>query len=215
MPHPTSVTTWFVPADAPVRVTGQQVWASRGAFKLLGALEAFPWLTANLKDARCLDVGASTGGFTDVLLSHGAAEVAAVDVGYGQLAWKLQSDPRVHVFDRTNIRHVSADDLPWRPMVATCDASFISLRLIVGVVYDLLAPGGVFITLVKPQFEVSPEEVGEGGVVRDDTLRHQALADVAAAAEAVGFVVRGHADAPIAGPKGNREILLVLSRPEP
>ena len=189
--------------DAPIRVASSDGWASRGAHKLLGALETFPWLSERIQDARCLDVGASTGG---------AAEVAAVDVGYGQLAWKLQSDPRVHVFDRTNIRHMTSEALPWVPSVATCDASFISLRSIVGAIFALLSPGGVFVTLVKPQFEVKPEEVGEGGVVRDDGLRARILQEVVEAAEGVGFELRGHVDSPIAGPKGNREILLVLEK---
>lgn len=201
------------PEDAPIRVATKERWASRGAHKLLGAFEAFPWLLERVRDARCLDVGASTGGFTDVLLEHGAAEVSALDVGYGQLVWRLQSDARVHVFDRTNIRHVTRDMLPWVPEVATCDASFISLRLIVGVVFDLLASGGVFVTLVKPQFEVRADEVGEGGVVRDEALRRRVCDEVVAAAEAVGFVHRGAVDSPVAGPKGNREILLVLEKP--
>ncbi len=149
-----------------------------------------------------------------MLLRHGAAEVAAVDVGYGQLAWKLQSDPRVHVLDRTNIRHLTGDMLPWQPTLATCDASFISLRSIVAVVFKLLAPGGVFVTLVKPQFEVQPDEVGEGGVVRDEHLRGRVLGEIVSAAESVGFLDRGHVDSPITGPKGNREILLVLERPQ-
>jgi len=200
-------------ADATIRVATDDGWASRGAHKLLGALEAFPWLVDRVQGANCLDVGASTGGFTDVLLRHGAASVAAVDVGYGQLAWKLQSDPRVRVLDRTNVRHLTADALPWQPTVATCDASFISLRVVVAAVFPILAAGGVFVALVKPQFEVRPEEVGEGGVVRDEALRQRALSEVRAAAEGAGFATDGHVDSPLAGPKGNREILLVLSKP--
>lgn len=200
------------PEDASIRVTTKDRWASRGAHKLLGAFEAFPWLLERVHDARCLDVGASTGGFTDVLLEHGAQGVVAVDVGYGQLVWRLQSDDRVHVFDRTNIRKLTPEALPWVPSLATCDASFISLRLIVGVVFELLAPGGLFVTLVKPQFEVRADEVGEGGVVRDEALRERVRDEIIAASEAVGFIHRGAVDSPIAGPKGNREILLVLEK---
>ena len=202
------------PPDAAIRVITDDGWASRGAYKLLAAIEAFPWLGEHTQGARCVDVGASTGGFTDVLLRHGAESVVAVDVGYGQLAWKLQSDERVHVMDRTNIRHVTVDDLPWRPAMVTCDASFISVRLFVDVIFDLLVPGGVFVTLVKPQFEVEAHEVGEGGVVRDDGLRARVLQEIVAAAEASGFVSQGHVDSTVAGPKGNREILLVLQKPE-
>ena len=125
-----------------LRVNAKDGWASRGAYKLLSAIEAFPMLAPRIDEAACLDVGASTGGFTDVLLRHGAASVIAVDVGYGQLAWRLQSDPRVHVFDRTNIRHLTLDALPHQPSFATCDASFISLRLILPAVYALLREGG-------------------------------------------------------------------------
>ena len=200
-------------ADAPIRVATKDEWASRGAYKLLSALEAFPELTHAIAGAKCLDVGASTGGFTDVLLRHGAEAVVAVDVGYGQLVWRLQSDVRVTVMDRTNIRYVTMSDMPFTPSFATCDASFIRLRLILPVVHELLTPGGHFVTLVKPQFEVKGNEVGEGGVVRDEGLRQRVLQEVIDEAERIGFQTLGHADSALTGPKGNREILLVLQKP--
>lgn len=201
------------PADADLALKGDEdAYASRGAHKLLGAIEAFGWLRERIAGADCLDIGASTGGFTDVLLRHGAHRVAAVDVGYGQLHWRLQSDPRVTVVDRTNIRHLAPADLPFAPAFATCDASFISTRLFMDVVWDLLAPGGTYVLLVKPQFEVARDQVGENGVVRDEALRQGALKAVRDAALAAGFHSRGHVDSPIAGPEGNREILLVLEK---
>ena len=203
-----------VPVDARVKVKGGSDWASRGAGKLLGALEAWPWLAERVRGARCLDIGASTGGFTDVLLHHGAQAVVALDVGYGQLHWKLQRDPRVTVMDRTNIRYVTPADLPWAPDLATSDASFISVRLFLPSVFALLRPGGVFVALVKPQFEVGRERVGKGGVVRDEAVRQSALDDVRQAATELGFDVLGAVDSPVAGPKGNREFLLGLGKPE-
>lgn len=202
-----------VPADAPIKVKGDDGWASRGAHKLLGALDAMPWLRDHIPGARCLDIGASTGGFTDVLLRNGAEGVVAVDVGYGQLHWRLQTDERVVIFDRTNIRALEPGALPWAPTLATCDASFISVRLFLDVVFRELAPGGLFIVLVKPQFELGRERVGKGGIVRDDVDRHAALALVRDAATALGFEDRGWADSPLAGPRGNRELLLVLEKP--
>lgn len=204
-----------VPTDAPITVKGDDGWASRGAYKLLGALEAFPWLEERVQGADCLDIGASTGGFTDVLLRHGAARVIALDVGYGQLHWKLQSDARVTVVDRTNIRTLAPGALPFSPTIATCDASFISLRLFLDVVLRELAPGGIFVALVKPQFEVGRDKVGKGGVVRDDALRREALDGVRELALELGFLERGAVDSPIAGPAGNRELLLVLEKPAP
>ncbi|MCA9515268.1 MAG: TlyA family RNA methyltransferase [Myxococcales bacterium] len=198
--------------DAPVEVREDHGWASRGAFKLLGALEAFPWLAERVRGADCLDVGASTGGFTDVLLRHGAARVIALDVGYGILHWRLRSDARVVVMDRTNIRTLEPGALPFAPSVATCDASFISVRSFLDVVFRELAPGGVFVVLVKPQFELGREEVPDGGVVSDEAARVRALEDVAASAVVAGFTVRGHAESPLSGPRGNREWLLALEK---
>jgi 23S rRNA (cytidine1920-2'-O)/16S rRNA (cytidine1409-2'-O)-methyltransferase len=188
-------------------------WASRGALKLLAALEAFPQLRAAIDGADALDVGASTGGFTDVLLRHGAARVIALDVGYGQLHERLRQDPRVLVMDRTNVRHLAPGDLPFAPSIATCDASFISVTLFLDVVFRELTPGGRFLVLVKPQFEVGKDKVGKGGIVREDALRYEALAGVQRTAREVGFEVEAYADCPVHGPRGNREILLLLGRP--
>jgi len=199
--------------DAEIEVEAGDGWASRGALKLLGALAAFPWLAERIAGADCLDIGASTGGFTDVLLRTGAARVVALDVGYGQLHERLRVDPRVVVMDRTNVRTLASGGLPFAPRVATCDASFISLRLFMDVVFRELAPGGVYVALVKPQFEVGKELVGKGGVVRDEAVRQGARTGVEDAARAVGFEVLGSVDAPIHGPAGNREILLVLGKP--
>lgn len=198
--------------DVPVEVREEHGWASRGAFKLLGALTAFPWLGERIRGADCLDIGASTGGFTDVLLRQGAARVIALDVGYGLLHWRLRSDPRVVVMDRTNVRTLEPGALPFTPTVATCDASFISVRAFLEVVLRELAPGGVFVVLVKPQFEVARDDVGDGGVVRDEVARVQALRDVAASAVAAGFSVLGEAESPLPGPRGNREWLLALGK---
>lgn len=202
-----------VPEGANVVVASDDGWASRGAHKLLGAIAAFPVFGAAIAGADALDIGASTGGFTDVLLRHGASRVVAVDVGYGQLHERLRQDPRVVVMDRTNIRLLEAGALPFVPRLAVCDASFISVRLFLGVVFRELAPGGLFVVLVKPQFEVGRERVGKGGVVRDDGLRREALDDVVKSGAEVGFVALGHADSPLAGPAGNREWLLLLAKP--
>lgn len=202
-----------VAADAEIAVREPDTWASRGAHKLLGALEAFPWLAERLAGADVLDIGASTGGFTDVALRRGAARVIALDVGYGQLHWRLRSDPRVEVLDRINIRLLEPGALPFSPTFAVCDASFISVRSFLEVVVRELAPGSPFVVLVKPQFELEREAIGEGGVVRDEAARQRALAAVEARAREVGFEVRGACDSPLAGPKGNREHLLVLEKP--
>ncbi len=202
-----------VPDGANVVVASDDGWASRGAHKLLGAIAAFPVFADAIVGADALDIGASTGGFTDVLLRHGASRVVAVDVGYGQLHERLRQDPRVVVMDRTNIRLLEPGALPFVPRLAVCDASFISVRLFLGVVFRELAPGGLFVVLVKPQFEVGRERVGKGGVVRDDGLRREALDDVVKSGAEVGFVALGHADSPLAGPAGNREWLLLLAKP--
>jgi len=185
-------------------------WVSRGAEKLLRALEVFP---IDPRGKTCADLGASTGGFTDVLLQHGAARVYAVDVGYGQLHPKLRDDPRVVVRERENARALTAEALGEPVDLVVGDLSFISLRLVLPAVRAILRPGGQAALLVKPQFEVGKGEVGKGGVVRDDAQRRAALEAVAAAARALGFEVLGHAESPIEGPAGNREWLLGLSLP--
>ncbi len=185
-------------------------WVSRGALKLEGALEAFP---IDPRGRVCADLGASTGGFTDVLLQRGAARVYAVDVGYGQLHPRLRGDPRVVVRERENARALTAASLGERVSLVVGDLSFISLRLVLPAVKAILAPGGEAVLLVKPQFEVGKGEVGKGGVVRDEAKRRAALEGIVAVAAALGFEVLGHAESPIEGPAGNREWLLALRLP--
>lgn len=185
-------------------------YVSRGAHKLLGALDRFDPEGRMVKGRFALDAGASTGGFTDVLLRRGAAHVVAVDVGYGQLAWSLRSDERVTVMDRTNIRTLSLTDLPERPGLVVADLSFISLRLVVGVLAQLVAPDADLLVMVKPQFEVGREALGSGGVVRDPPLRESAVIGVARAAWDVGLGTAGVVASPLPGPQGNVEYFLHL-----
>jgi len=201
---PVDVTLWLRTPDHP--------YASRGGLKLAAALDA---LAIDPTGRVVLDVGASTGGFTDCLLQRGARQVFAVDVGYGQLAWRLRQDPRVVVLERQNIRHLRAGALPCLPDMVVIDASFISLRLVLGAVRELCRPASPVLALVKPQFEVGKGEVGKGGVVRDAEQRQAATAAVIAAAEALGYAVRGQVESPIAGPKGNIERFLHLEAPGP
>jgi 23S rRNA (cytidine1920-2'-O)/16S rRNA (cytidine1409-2'-O)-methyltransferase len=184
-----------------------QRYVSRGALKLEKALDTFPIDPAGRV---CADLGASTGGFTDLLLQRGAARVYAVDVGYGQLHPKLRGDPRVVVRERENARLLVPGSLPEPVALAVGDLSFISLRLVLPAVKAILAPEGDAILLVKPQFEVGKGEVGKGGVVRDEAKRRRALEDVKDAARALGFQATGEAESPIEGPAGNREWLLAL-----
>ncbi|CAO5167089.1 16S/23S rRNA (cytidine-2'-O)-methyltransferase TlyA [Frankia sp. AiPs1] len=166
-------------------------------------------------DRRCLDVGASTGGFTDVLLRHGAASVVAVDVGYGQLLWRLQSDPRVRVRDRTNARALTVADVGEPAQLVVGDLSFISLTLVLPALRACATPDADLVLLVKPQFEVGRERLGAGGVVRDPRLHAQAVRDVAAAAGELGLGVRGVTASPLPGPAGNVEYLLWLTAGAP
>jgi 23S rRNA (cytidine1920-2'-O)/16S rRNA (cytidine1409-2'-O)-methyltransferase len=205
-----------VPVDKPgarvrpqerVRVRGQERrFVSRGGEKLAGALEDLGLDPANRV---CLDVGASTGGFTDCLLRAGARRVVALDVGYGQLHERLRRDERVTVLERTNARNLSADLLPETPDLVTADVSFISLRLLLPRLAEV-APAADLLLLVKPQFEVEKGQVGKRGVVRDDALRAAAVARVRACAEDLGYVAAGQIDSRLAGPKGNREVFLWL-----
>jgi 23S rRNA (cytidine1920-2'-O)/16S rRNA (cytidine1409-2'-O)-methyltransferase len=188
-------------------------YASRGGHKLEGALAAFPDLV--VAGRRCLDAGASTGGFTDVLLRAGAAHVVAVDVGYGQLAWALRSDPRVTVLDRVNVRQLTPEQVAPAPGLVTADLSFISLVLVLPALDACAAPDADFVLLVKPQFEVGKGRVGAGGVVRNPALRASAVADVAAAALEIGLGVRGIVASPLPGPSGNVEYFLWLRRTAP
>ena len=185
-------------------------YVSRGGVKLEAGIKAFG---INLKGLRLLDVGASTGGFTDCLLKHGASQVIAIDVGYGQLDWSLRNDPRVILLERTNIRHVQKEALPFLPDGATIDVSFISLRLVIPKVTELLAPRSFIIALIKPQFEAGRELVGKGGVVRDHALREKLVKEIQAFSEDVGWRNAGYIPSPILGPKGNQEYLLYLTRP--
>ena len=199
-----------VAEDAEVELRGEALpYVSRGGLKLEKALRVFPVSPAGLV---CLDCGASTGGFTDVMLQNGAAKVFAVDVGYGQLAWKLRNDPRVVCMERTNIRYVSPEDLGEPVGFATADLSFISLRLILGPVRELLLPGGHMICLVKPQFEAGKDKVGKKGVVRDAAVHCQVLEEFLDYSAAAGFGLQGLDYSPIRGPEGNIEYLAWLQK---
>ncbi|MFI7671688.1 TlyA family RNA methyltransferase [Nocardia sp. NPDC049526] len=187
-------------------------WASRGAHKLLGALEAFEPLGLTVGGKRCLDAGASTGGFTDVLLSRQAREVVAVDVGYGQLIWRLQNDDRVRVFDRTNVRAITPESIGGTVELVVGDLSFISLNLVLPALAACSAPGADLLPMVKPQFEVGKERVGSGGVVRDPALRAEVVRDVAAAAAELGLRTVGVVASPLPGPSGNVEYFVWLRK---
>ncbi len=193
--------------DAALEVRGQDhPWVSRGGLKLDHALQAFGLSAAGLT---CLDVGASTGGFTDVLLHHGAARVYAVDVGHGQLAWRLRTDPRVVVLERTNARYLTAEQVPGAVQALVCDASFIGLSTLLPAPLALCAPGAWAVALIKPQFEAGPGQVGSKGVVRDAGVHRAVCARVQAWwAGLPGWTVLGVADSPITGPEGNREFLI-------
>jgi 23S rRNA (cytidine1920-2'-O)/16S rRNA (cytidine1409-2'-O)-methyltransferase len=184
-----------------------KAYVSRGGDKLAAALDAFG---IDPSGRVCLDVGASTGGFTDLLLRRGAARVIAVDVGYGQLAWSLRQDPRVTVLERVNIRHL--ERLPVPADLAVIDVSFISLRLVLPRVRELLSPPGEVVALVKPQFEVGKGAVGKGGVVRDAEQHRRVLSELRQFAEESGYEVAAEIPSPILGAKGNREFLLYLRR---
>jgi 23S rRNA (cytidine1920-2'-O)/16S rRNA (cytidine1409-2'-O)-methyltransferase len=185
-------------------------YASRGGLKLAGALEAFRPLGLSVGGSRCLDAGASTGGFTDVLLRAGASRVIAVDVGYGQLAWDLRSDPRVEVLDRTNVRHLTPELVDGPVDVVVADLSFISLTVVIPALAGLITPVGDLVLLVKPQFEVGRTRVGRGGVVRSAELRAGAVRTVARAALEAGLGVRAVVASQLAGRSGNAEYFLWL-----
>ena len=185
-------------------------YVSRGGHKLAGALAAFAPLGLDVAGRRCLDAGASTGGFTDVLLRHDAAEVVAVDVGYGQLAWSLRQDPRVVVHDRTNIRELTLDVVGGPVDVVVGDLSFISLELVLDALLGVTRPDGDLALMVKPQFEVGKDNVGKGGVVRDPDLRARAVIAVAESAARRGWGARAVTTSPLPGPSGNVEYFLWL-----
>lgn len=197
-----------VTADAQITLaTADHPYVGRGGLKLAHALDAF---ALDVRGGTGLDIGASTGGFTDVLLQRGVARVVALDVGHNQLDWKLRSDPRVHVMERVNARTLTVDDLPADARafdIITVDVSFISLRHILPVVPALLLPQGNVVALVKPQFESRREEVGKGGIVRDEVIHARVLDEVTAAADTLGLTRRGLVESPITGTEGNREFL--------
>ena len=186
---------------------GDIPYVSRGGLKLEGALQA---LEMDVAGRICLDVGASTGGFTDCLLQHGAVRVYAVDVGYGQLAWKLRQDSRVVVIERTNIRYLPAEALNEAVDLATIDVSFISLKIVVPVVAAFLKPDGRILALIKPQFEVGRNHVGKGGVVRDESLHTQVIQDLSFFFSEKNMRCEKIVPSPILGPKGNREFFILL-----
>lgn len=199
-----------VPMEAEIRIKGDDLpYVSRGGLKLEKALQEFPVKVAG---RIAIDVGASTGGFTDCLLQNGAKQVFAVDVGYGQLAWKLREDPRVINLERCNIRHLQPEQLPETPSLAVIDASFISLVKVLPNTLQLLTDKAEIVALIKPQFEVGKGLVGKGGVVKDPHLHQQVIEEISTLASHLGCRVLGIAESPILGPKGNREFLIHLRK---
>ncbi len=201
----------FVQTSAEIRLKAGSPYVSRGGVKLAEGLSEF---SVDVKDKVALDVGASTGGFTDCLLAHGARHVYAVDVGYGQLDWKLRNDPRVTVLEKTNIRYLTRDRLVSCADVCTIDVSFISLRLVLPQVRILSCPGADVVALIKPQFEVGKGKVGKGGVVRSDDEHVRVIDEVRSAAGGLGFTIGRVIESPLRGPKGNKEFLLHLKIPD-
>jgi 23S rRNA (cytidine1920-2'-O)/16S rRNA (cytidine1409-2'-O)-methyltransferase len=184
-------------------------FVSRGGIKLEGAIKHF---SLNVQSLVLLDVGASTGGFTDCLLKRGAGRIIAIDVGYGQFAWKLRQDPRVTVMEKTNIRYLSADRLDAMAQGAVIDVSFISLKLVIPAVSRLLTDHAFIVALIKPQFEVGKGRIGKGGVVRDPVLHESVVVDLTTFCKKSGWSVRGTVPSPILGPKGNVEFFIYLER---
>ncbi|TRZ56955.1 MAG: TlyA family RNA methyltransferase [Streptomycetaceae bacterium] len=204
----------MVDAQTSIKLAGKRDdFVSRGGHKLAGALDAFVGVI--VEGRRCLDAGASTGGFTDVLLRRNAAHVVAVDVGYGQLAWSLRQDERVSILDRTNIRHLTGDVVGEPIDLVVADLSFISLTLVLPALAAVSKPDADFVVMVKPQFEVGREKLGAGGVVRDPQLRKAAVIDVADSAYDVGLGTMAIVASPLPGPAGNVEYFLWLKRGAP
>ena len=198
----------LVSEDDSIELKGGDIpYVSRGGLKLEGALDEF---SLNIADRTCLDVGASTGGFTDCLLQNGAARVYAVDVGYGQLAWKLRQDPRVVAIERTNIRHMPFDMVSEAVDIVTIDVSFISLKIVVPAVMAFLKEESFILALIKPQFEVGKDQVGKGGVVRDPKLHDRVIKDLSSFFTRTGLLCENVIPSPILGPKGNREFFILL-----
>jgi 23S rRNA (cytidine1920-2'-O)/16S rRNA (cytidine1409-2'-O)-methyltransferase len=199
-----------IAADRPLEVRGaDHPWVSRGGLKLARALDQFQ---IDPSGKTVLDVGASTGGFTDVALTRGAAKVYAVDVGHGQLAWKLRKDSRVVVLEKTNARHLSREQVPDAIDLVVCDASFIGLRTVLPAPLSLAKPGAILVALIKPQFEVGKGRVGKGGVVRDPGLHQEVCDTIAAWLPTEGWTVQGLTESPILGPEGNKEFLIAARK---
>lgn len=199
-----------IASEAEIRLKGEDIsFVSRGGLKLEKGLEAF---ALDVAGRVAIDVGASTGGFTDCLLQRGARKVFAVDVGYGQLAWSLRTDPRVVNLERTNIRNLQREDLSEIPDLAVIDASFISLGIVLPATLSLLTPGAIVVALIKPQFEVGKGAVGKGGVVRDAGQHEQVVLKIRTLASDLGCEVVGVTESPILGPKGNKEFLICLQK---
>jgi len=202
-----------VAPDARVEVLeDDEGYVSRGGIKLAGALDAFCLTVTGLV---AMDVGASTGGFTDCLLRRGARRVYAVDVGYGQLAWKLRQDPRVVVLERTNVRYLEREQIPEPVDLATIDTSFISLTKVIPRVIEFLGENGRLLALIKPQFEVGRGRVGRGGVVRQPALHQQVVSEVERFCRDQALAVGGVVESPLLGPKGNREFFILAVKPTP
>ena len=196
----------LVAREAEIRLKGSELpYVSRGGVKLKGALDSFP---IDLHDLVVLDVGSSTGGFTDCLLQEGAAKVYALDVSYGQLAWKLRDDPRVVPIERTNIRHFTGEGIVESVGLATIDASFISLKLVIPAVLRIIAPDAALLALIKPQFEVDKNEVGQRGVVKDPELHRRVIEEITAFCQKNYLEVVGVCASPLDGPAGNKEFFI-------
>lgn len=199
---------FLIATDDTLEFKGEDIaYVSRGGLKLEAALTSFK---LEVTGAVCMDVGASTGGFTDCLLQHGAQRVYAVDVGYGQLAWKLRQDPRVVVVERTNIRHLPADAIPEQVDLVTIDVSFISLKIVVPAAVRFMKPAASILALIKPQFEVGRGQVGKGGVVRDPGLHRQVIADLSDFFATLKLKAGAVHPSPLLGPRGNREFFILL-----
>ncbi len=201
---------FYVSPNAMVELKGPDIpYVSRGGLKLEAALHK---LQLDVTGSLCIDVGASTGGFTDCLLQHGAERVYAVDVGYGQLAWKLRQDPRVIVIERTNVRHMADDTIPAPVDLVTIDVAFISLKIVVPVIVKFLKPDASILALIKPQFEVGKNQVGKGGVVREPELHQQVIKDLSDFFGSLKLTAQSVHPSPLLGPKGNREFFIFLKK---
>jgi len=199
-----------LPADTAITLKGRDhPWVSRGGIKLAHALHQWGW---DVADAVAIDVGASTGGFTDVLLSKGAARIYAVDSGTNQLAWKLRQDPRVIVLEQTNARYLTSEQVPEPVDLVVCDASFIGLSKVLAAPLALAKDDARLVALIKPQFEAGPQEVGKGGVVRDPSVHQRVCQEVRDWLESIGWNVLGLIESPITGPEGNIEFLIGADR---